>query len=245
MSLANVETLVQCGLTKNEAKVYLALLKVGTGTAIELTKQSYVHRVNVYDALERLRGKGLISTIFQGKKRIYEAANPQQLLQLIKGKEEQLNQILPQLQQEFKLPKEKQQVHHFFGPDGVMRAYWMMLDQNATIYGIGGQGLNRKYLRHRHEMFNKKRIAQNMHLKALYYEYTRQDRQRGWEHDTLTQIRYMPDKYKGVGMVDICGDLVLNLIPVEDNIMVIVIENRSLADTYRMFFDFMWVNAKN
>jgi len=45
-------------------------------------------------------------------------------------------------------------------------------------------------------------------------------------------------------MVDICGDLTVNLLPIEGNIMTIIIENRIMADTYRKFFDFMWQYAK-
>lgn len=236
--------LQQLGLTRNESRVYLALLQLGSATALEITKLSHVHRVNVYDALERLREKGLISTIFQGKKRIYEAANPRQLLKFVKEKEALVQQILPQLDQEFRAEKEKQQVHHFFGPEGVLQAYYMMLDQNDTIYGIGGSGLNSKYLKHRHEVFNAERLQKKIPVRGLYYEFSRKNQEQRWRQDKTASLRYLPDKFKTIGMVDICGDLVVNLIPREDNIMAIVIENRTLADTYRQFFNFMWQYAK-
>lgn len=238
------ETLREIGLTKNESKVYLALLKLGSATAIEITNESKVHRVNVYDSLQRLKEKGLISTILKAEKRIYEAANPEQLAKILKEKEELLKRIMPQLNQEFKLKKEKQQVHHFFGPEGVMQAYFMILDQNETIYALGGSGLNRKYLKHRHAIFNKERIKRGTHSKALYYEFTRNNPITGWDKEVKVEVRYIPDKYKTPCMVDICGDLVVNLLPIEGNIMAIVIENRSLADSYRQFFNFMWDNAK-
>lgn len=237
------EALTKLGLTKNETRVYLALLRLGSATAIEITKLSKVHRVNVYDVLERLRGKGLISTILQANKRIYEAANPEQLMQLVKEKEELLIEVMPELKQEFASKKEKQQVHHFFGPEGVMRAYYMMLNQNTTIYGLGGSGLNRKYLKHRHEMWNKERLKKKIHGKMLYYEFTRGDKEKGWQ-DPTAKIRYLPNKFRTMGMIDICGDLVVNLLPLEGDIMAIVIENKVLADTYRQFFNFMWQFAK-
>lgn len=237
------ETLIDCGLTKNESKVYVALLKLGSATAVEITKKSKVHRVNVYDALERLQYKGLISTIMQAKKRIYEAANPEQLLNLIKQKEEALQQILPELEQEFKLKKEKQQVYHFLGPEGVMRAYYMILEQKATLYALGGSGLNRKYLKHRHEMWNKERKKRRIKIKALYYEHTRKERESSWDDPTV-KIRFLPNKFKTIGMIDICGDLIVNLLPIEGEIMAIVIENKILADTYRKHFDFIWQFAK-
>lgn len=234
---------MKLGLAKNEAKVYLALLKLGKATVVEIARRSKVHRVNVYDILERLKEKGLISSIIQAQKKVYEAANPEQLSTLLQQKEEALKQILPALKQEFKLKKEKQQVYHFFGPEGVLRAYFMCLEQNgASIYAIGGSGLNRKYLKHRHELFLKEAKRNGIKFNLLYYEFKRKDRKTMWEEDI--KIRYIPDKFKTLGMVDVCGDLVLNLLPIEGNIMAIVIENKVLADTYRQFFHFMWENAK-
>ncbi|MFH1848921.1 MAG: helix-turn-helix domain-containing protein [archaeon] len=237
------EILAQCGLTKNEAKVYLSLLRLGIGTATEIMKQSGVHRVNVYDVLERLRHKGLLSTVMQSNKRVYEAANPNQLVELIHEKEVLLTKILPELEQEHSLKRKRQQLHHFFGPEGVMRAYYMMLEQGKMIYALGGSGLNRQYLKHRHEMWNKERIQRGIKGKALYFEFTKKDTETRWD-DPSIQIKYIPDKYKCLGMIDICGDLVINLVPLEGNIMAIVIENKTIADSYRQLFNFMWEHAE-
>ena len=239
MDAINEGTLVRTGLSKNEAKVYLALLKLGKSTVVEITRKSKVHRVNVYDVLERLLEKGLIGTVMQTKKKIYEAANPEHLLYLIKEKEEALDKILPQLKAEFKEKKEKQQVYHFFGIDGIMRAYYMILDQGEMIYGLGASGLNKKYLKHRHIMFTKERLKRKIPTKALYYEFARGSKEKIMPDPTM-KLRYLPDKFKTPCGVDICGDLVVNLLPFEDNMMAIVIENRALADSYRQFFNFMW-----
>ena len=92
-------------------------------------------------------------------------------------------------------------------------------------------------------MWNKERRKRKIKGKGLYYEFTRGSNEVGWVDPTM-EIRYLPDKYKTQDMVDVCGDLVINLLPIEGNIMAIVIENRVLADTYRKFFGFMWGFAK-
>tara|TARA_B100000315_G_scaffold259938_1_gene318229 strand:- start:1575 stop:2306 length:732 start_codon:yes stop_codon:yes gene_type:complete len=242
MDLMKEETLVKVGLTKNEAKVYLSLLRLGSASVVEITKHSRVHRVNVYDVLERLREKGLISSIMQSNKRIYEAASPTQLAKLIEEKQVLLNQIMPNLKEEFKIKKSPQEVHHFIGPEGIMQAYYMMLDQKETIYALGTSGLNRTFLKHRHEMWDRERKKRNIKGQLIYYEFKRKDKV--WGVDKTVELRYLPDSYKTLGSVDICGDLVVNLLPVENNVMAIVIENRILADTYRSFFNFIWDKAK-
>jgi len=238
------QSLIDYGLTRNESKVYLALLKLGSATVVEITQSSGVHRVNVYDVLERLREKGLISMILQSNKRIYEAASPEQLINLVQQKEELINKIMPQLKDQYTMVSFKQQVHNFFGPEGVMRAYYMMLEQKRTLYALGGSGLNRKYLMHRHEMWNKERIKRKIKARGLYYEFTRSKKKDRWSDPSFT-VKYMPNKFKTVGMVDVCGDLIVNLIPLEGNIMAIVVENKVLAETYRQFFHFMWSFAKD
>ncbi len=237
------EALLASGLTKNEGRVYLALLKLGPATAQEITRASGVHRVNVYDALERLRNKGLIATVVRSNKHIYEPADPEQLLQLVKEKEELIAQALPRLREEFKVQKGKQQVYHFFGPEGVLQAHMMLLHQGPTIYGIGGSGLNRKYLKHRHTMWSKERLRRGIRQKLLYYEFTRRRKHLLWS-DPLTELRFLPSRYRTIGMVVIAGNLVVNLLPVKDHFMAIVIENPALADTYLQFFRFLWDHAK-
>jgi sugar-specific transcriptional regulator TrmB len=239
------EALERIGLTKNEVKVYLALLRMEKASVVDLTKKSGVHRVNVYDVISRLIDKGLISTVMKSNKRIFQAANPEQLFDLLNEKQEQLQRVMPELKKEFKSEGKKQEVYHFFGREGIMRAYYMMLDQNKMIYGWGGSGVTRKYLEHRHEMWNKERLRRKIKGKNLYFEFTRKKKSElAWD-DPSMEIKYLPDEFRTPALVDIAGDLVVNLIPVENELAAIVIENKELAETYRRFFEFMWKFAKD
>jgi len=47
------KVLEELGLAKNEAKVYLNLLRLGSASVGKSTAESGVHRRNVYDSLER------------------------------------------------------------------------------------------------------------------------------------------------------------------------------------------------
>jgi sugar-specific transcriptional regulator TrmB len=234
-----LSALQSAGLSLNEAKVYSALLKLGSASVVDITKKSGVHRVNVYDVIERLQKKGLIASVMQKNKRFYEASNPEELLKLIEMRQEQIINILPSLKMEYKMQKKKQEVHVFKGPDGVITAYYMMLDQNAPLFAIGGSGLNRKYLKHRHTKWDKERIKRGMKGKLLYFESYRSADIGGKGFE----VRFLPDRFKSPIMVDICGDLVVNLLATDD-ILAIVIENKDVADAYRNYFKFMWEFAK-
>ena len=59
---AAVEGLTRLGLTTYEARVFLGLQKLGTGTAAEVTEVVDVPRSQVYGAAERLEERGLVET---------------------------------------------------------------------------------------------------------------------------------------------------------------------------------------
>jgi HTH-type transcriptional regulator, sugar sensing transcriptional regulator len=233
------DALVEFGLTANEAKTYLAMLRLGSASVNEIARQAGVHRVNAYDIIQRLAERGLVSSAVKGSKAAYEAVAPDKLVALLDERRQLIEKALPEMRREFDMRSSKQEIFVFTGPDGVFNAYKLMLAQQQTIYGIGGQGLNRKYLKHRHEQFEAERKRQKTMIRALYYESSRTVE----IGDKSREIRYLPDELKSPVMVDFCGDLVVILLAAT-NISAIVIQSRDLADSYRKQFEFMWRFAK-
>ncbi len=74
------------GLSGNEAKVYIALLRLGSVSVGAITEESGVHRRNVYDAIERLTKKGLIGHAVKGRVKYFEVSSPYLLLNMVKEK---------------------------------------------------------------------------------------------------------------------------------------------------------------
>jgi sugar-specific transcriptional regulator TrmB len=71
------ESLKSLGLTKYEALVYIALLKVAGGTATEIHEISGVPRASVYPVLDRLIQKNLVSVSNTSPKR-FDAIAPEE-----------------------------------------------------------------------------------------------------------------------------------------------------------------------
>jgi sugar-specific transcriptional regulator TrmB len=70
-----VETLTALGLTLYEAKVFVALTRLGEASVGEVYPQAEVPRSAVYGVLEKLQKKGMIE-ISHGKPRKYRALSP-------------------------------------------------------------------------------------------------------------------------------------------------------------------------
>lgn len=110
-----MEILQELGLTKRESKVYLALLELGLTTTGSIIKRSEVPNSKIYEILESLQNKGLVSWIIKGKTKYFQASSPKQLLTLLKDKERKIKEILPELEKKQKLSQSKKSVELFEG----------------------------------------------------------------------------------------------------------------------------------
>jgi len=110
-----MEELKELGLTKREIKVYIALLELGSTTTGPIIKKSEVPNSKIYEVLENLQNKGLVSWIIKGKTKHFQASNPKQLLTLLKDKQRKIENILPQLEAKQKSSQSKKSVELFEG----------------------------------------------------------------------------------------------------------------------------------
>ena len=80
-------TLEKIGLTNSEAKTYVALLKLGQTTAGPIVSEAKVTRSKIYDILERLKNKGLVSYITKKSTKHFSATSPENILHYLEEKE--------------------------------------------------------------------------------------------------------------------------------------------------------------
>ena len=118
----------ELGLTKGESKVYSYLLKAGISTTGPIVKNSKVAYSKVYEILERLIRKGLISFIIKEKTKHYKALQPSRLNEYlekekkqIQNKEKLLTELLPKLQELKKDAKSSAEI--YTGLNGIKTAY--------------------------------------------------------------------------------------------------------------------------
>lgn len=84
------QQLVDLGLTRGEARVFLSLLKLGSSKVGAIVKDSQVSYSKVYDVLERLASKGLVSHATVGNIRRFNAVEPYRLHDYLQKREDAL-----------------------------------------------------------------------------------------------------------------------------------------------------------
>src|SRR3989344_1477489 len=114
----DIEGLKELGLTNNESLIYSSLLKNGESAAGLISRLTGLHRRTVYDSIERLIEKGLISFIIKNNKKLFHAASPKRFLEIVKEKEEKLNNILPLMLSNYNAVKEEQEIYFYKGKEG-------------------------------------------------------------------------------------------------------------------------------
>ncbi len=89
--------LEKIGLNKKEAKVYLACLELFESTIGQISRKSGVKRTTVYDVVDSLKKKGLLSSLSKNQRTYYYAENPKKLERSLDEKKQILENAMPEL----------------------------------------------------------------------------------------------------------------------------------------------------
>ncbi|MBN1385992.1 helix-turn-helix domain-containing protein [Candidatus Woesearchaeota archaeon] len=100
-----ISQLAGIGLTNGEARIYLALLELGPTTTGPIIDRAGISSSKVYEILERLMRKDLVSEFTKRRTRYFQASDPRNLFSLLKAqkleletRERQLKRIIPKLE---------------------------------------------------------------------------------------------------------------------------------------------------
>lgn len=113
------ETLSLFNLDEKESAVYLAALETGVATAREIAKKAGIQRTYFYDLSEKLLKLGLLQQISRGKKRYFQAAEPEKLLEIQEERLKELRNTLPELKALQNTQGQKPKVYFFEGRSGI------------------------------------------------------------------------------------------------------------------------------
>ena len=240
--------LMDLGLSKNESKIYLSLLEQGISTATQVAEKSGIHRVNVYDSLNKLKEKDLVGEINISNKKCYQASPPETLKNIIKEKEMQLNKILPQLALFQQMNQKKIDVQVYTGYDFIRKIMLKFLNMKEDIYVMDAP----KFILERvgkefQEAIHKRRISQKQTMWHLYSKEAI-DRDKILNTYPHTEAKCLEQEHSNYVTTFLCGDE--SVIVIHDETQnkktctSIRIKNNGLAKTYKNHFEILWKRSK-
>jgi sugar-specific transcriptional regulator TrmB len=247
------EILESAGLSKNESKVYLTLLDLGLTTSKSIIEKTKLHRQIVYDSLDSLSKKGLVSFVIQSNTKYFRASDPKEILNLfgererdINNKKKQFEKILPRLITKKKESSEKQEATIYQGDKGISSLLRDMLNQNEDILTIGASEIKAEafqyHLKFNLPKFHKVREQNKINYKILLSE---ELRQRARELNKLknTSAKILPNEFTSNSSTNIYGNNV-SIIMWGSQPFGILIKSKEIAEAQRKHFHLLWKIAK-
>ena len=103
----NKEILREIGLTDTEIKIYLNLLSLGATSAGKIVEETGIYRKNLYDSLNKLIGKGLVTYVIENKTKVFQPKDPENLIRFLEEKKNKISEKEEELKKEIPLLKQK------------------------------------------------------------------------------------------------------------------------------------------
>lgn len=237
------------GLSKNEAKTYLTLLKLGSVPAGPLIKELGMHRAAVYNLLDILIDKGLVHFVVQANRKYFEAQEPKRLLEFIEEKnqklekeKQELQKMLPELELQRKLSKESQEGTIYKGKKGLKSIFEDILKyKNQEFLVMGASGKFKEIFNAYFIHWQNRRVSAKIKLRILYSESVKKENRE--KELKLAEIRYTPNINVTPSTTFIYGDKVAVLMW-SDNPLAFLMRSENVAQSYRHFFNILWNSAE-
>lgn len=245
----NLSILERIGLTKIEIKIYLALLKLGQTTTTQIIRDSQINPSKIYESLDRLIRKGLVSYVIKSNKKFFTASSPETLKDILREKKERLEDQEREIDDLIGdlniIKKEGQEVIHsdiYEGLGGIKSVYDKILDtlgKGETQYIIGVPKLANDQLEGFVLDWHEKRIKKGIKCKYLFQSEAK-DYGKTREKMPNTEVKYLPKAIISPMWIEIFGDHVAIGHIKKHNAILFLIHDKDIAKGYLDYFDMIW-----
>lgn len=240
----DTKILEDLGLTGAEIKVFIALLEIGQSGAGSVIKKSELQNAVVHRAFHSLIEKGLITYVYEGKIKKYQAIEPKSLLEFIDNKKKELEKILPELEAKRTLQENKPNARIFYGIRGIKELLNIIISSKSEEYASyggtkkAGDVLGDFFW----DNFHIKRIENKISSRLLF-----QTSLKSWVSKLnklkLTKVKLLEKDFEEITETIICGKRV-GIIVYSDKPFGFLIEEEKVAKSYKKFFELLWKSSK-
>ena len=240
----DTDVLEELGLTKSEIKTYITLLELGSSSAGLILEKSGLQNSVMHKALNALIEKGIINYVFEGRRKIYSATEPDHFIQYIDDKKKRFEQLLPELKKKKNILRETEAATVYKGKRGITEVYTKLINQPAKEYLTFGGGEECANFMGMTWWLNihSKRVANRMPSRQVFDETVRPD-VGDIERKPITKVKYLSKEFASFQETVIVGDYVAITVFTE-NAYSFLIHDKKVAEGYRKYFELLWKMAK-
>jgi hypothetical protein len=241
--------LQRAGLNDKEAEIYLTLLSLRSARVTDIARTAKQSRSHTYLVLKSLEEKGLVSHIEQGKVLRFVAEPPHRIVHYAKNLRQQwseterlLEGVMPLLRNLTPNYVGTPRVTTLHGIDGMKQVYRDVLLQpgfcaffNAEVmFNAFGSNIVPMLFGTDQRLRGRELFVDNAGARRYIKEIPQDDEY---------EVRLLPKQMQFVSEMIIFGDTVA-LFAYDSELTIVKIDNQNFADTFRTFFEVLWVSAK-
>ncbi len=233
------KNLSKLGFSPSEIKIYLHLLKTGSSYPNKISSETRINRSNVYEALDRLISKGVVSFIKKNNVKWFEAKSPESLLSLIKEKEEDIQKTKNNLLKEInnlEINQEKAlEASIFVGKKGLRIIFEEVLATKKPISLIASKLQFKEVFGPYFELWHKERIKRNISQRSIFPNSFKSK----LKERKLLKYKFVDDKFTNPTTIIIYGENCL-FIQWSKEPIVIKMNNKEIAQSHLNYFNMLW-----
>jgi len=232
--------LEQLGFVKNEIAVYLALFDLGKCRAGEIIKHTKLHRNLVYQSLNKLIEKELVSKLVSKGIAVFEANSSESILEMVDEERSIAEDVVQNLKQ--RQEQSPRDIKVYEGLEGMQRARErsLQLPKDETVYVLGAsQFSSTPDLESFWRKYHRKRAAKHINLKILYDRNTEGEILNWRNNLDNTQAKYLPFNAESPTWFEMFGDILNIGIPGKEPI-VFSMRNKNATEGLKKYFEYFW-----
>lgn len=231
------------GLDTEEAKLYIAGLKLGSAPASIYAKKTGLNRITSYNHLERLSKKGIFSSVRKKNAKYYQPIEPEKLSIEARKNAQALERALPDLRGIMGNHHRTPRVRYYEGPDGVREVYNDTLTAQTDLLNFANSGIIRSFWKEYDMQYVAKRVKKGIYLKGIAPDDAAGKKVHGKDKQSHREIRLVSAKEFPINNeINIYDNKIAIISFAEDHseIFGVIIESKEVADTQKQIFEMAW-----
>ncbi|MFA6432550.1 MAG: helix-turn-helix domain-containing protein [Candidatus Paceibacterota bacterium] len=234
--------LLSLGFDAKEAEIYLFLLSNKDVPAYTISRETGIPRTTVYKLLEGLGKRGLVNDWLKNSVRHYSPESPKRLRELVKIKEEALNESFPGLIELFNTDVVNPTTKLYLGKEGVKQVFEILLDniqkeKLKRLYVYSDYWLTEQFPKYFHDWRIRKNKTKAFTQLIVPYDTPMTE---DYSSNEYRETRIMPKEFSFFGSVDINGSLVAFFSFKDKEIYSILIDSPIVAEMLTKLFSYIW-----
>ena len=243
----NLEYLKELDLSDGQVRVYGAVLELGISTINKIQEKTGIERRNIYDILNKLIEKGLVTYITEKGKRTYQCSHPNKIKEEIKRKQQALTSLekeIPLFASLFTISKPEIRAEVFRGDEAIKALLNEALDYKETYWIGGNSSVESTHLKawfghwmqrrveKKHMMFDL--VDYGTFLEGLLPHDIKKHKREYYKYCQL------PKELTSPMVIIIFGNKVAQVLYKKEQSFAFVLESKEIKESFMKYFHYFW-----